>query len=130
LHSNGWFLIALAKAAESQKALDLLQIINPIHSCVRNADTYKVEPYVLAEFIYGEESDKFGEGSFTWVTGSAEWFLRGILDYFLGIRPEYDHLVFEPKVPRDWVFSVEREFQGKRYRAEYKKGRKSLKSIS
>lgn len=128
MHANAWFMIALAKAGDRSRAWELLQSINPVNKN-KIIDTYKVEPYVLPEFIFGNESDKFGEGSFTWVTGSAEWFLRGILDYFLGLRPEYDKLVFDPKVPESWNFSVEREFQGKRYRGEYKKGKKSLKVI-
>ena len=128
LHANAWFLIALCSVDESHRAWQLLKAINPVYK-TRMIDTYKVEPYVLPEFIFGRESDKFGEGCFTWVTGSSEWFLRGIMDYFLGLRPVYDRLIFEPKVPKDWEFSIEREFQGKRWRAEYRNGKKSLKVL-
>lgn len=128
LHPNAWFLIGLSQASMVDHALELLQRINPVYRYFHDAEVYKVEPYVLSEFIFGNESDKFGEGSYTWVTGSAEWFLRGILDYFLGLRPEYDKLVFEPKVPKNWSFKVMREFQGKKWEASYDKGIKSLKS--
>lgn len=129
LHANAWFMIALAINDQPERAEELLRNINPVYQSFRNPDRYKVEPYVLPEFIFGNESDKFGEGSFTWVTGSAEWFFRGVLDYFLGLKPNYDKLEFDPHVPKDWNFKVTREFQGKKWVAEYKDGEKSLKQV-
>ncbi len=129
LHANAWFMIALALGDEPDRAAELLKKINPVYQSFTNPDKYKVEPYVLPEFIFGNESDKFGEGSFTWVTGSAEWFFRGVLDYFLGLRPDYDKLIFEPHVPKDWNFKIERAFKGKRWLAEYKNGKATLKEM-
>ena len=129
LHANAWFFIALCQALESEKAHKLLKSCNPIHASYNFSDTYKVEPYVLSEFIFGKESDKFGEGSFSWVTGSAEWFFRGILEFFLGLKSTYGKVTFEPKVPKDWTFKVEREFNGKRWIGEYEKGVSKLKSV-
>lgn len=129
LHANAWFMIALSLGGQSSRVVELLRRINPVYQSFTQPETYRVEPYVLPEFIFGNESDKFGQGSFTWVTGSAEWFFRGILDFFLGLKPNYDHLEFEPQTPQDWDFVVEREFAGKRFRAEYKKGKKTLVEI-
>jgi len=126
LHANAWFMIALALGGQSDRAAELLGSINPVYQSFTNPNTYKVEPYVLPEFIFGNESDKFGQGSFTWVTGSAEWFFRGILDYFLGVAPKYGELVCTPRTPKDWEFSVEREFMGKRWRVEHKKQKTSV----
>lgn len=129
MHANAWLMIALALADEGGRAAELLRKVNPVYKSYTDPEKYKVEPFVLPEFVFGNESDKFGEGSFTWVTGSAEWFFRGVLDYFLGLRPDYDRLIFDPKVPKDWSFKVEREFAGKRWRAEYRQGKTSLKQI-
>lgn len=129
LHANAWLLICLSQAGQGPSAFELLKKINPVYRYFTDIDTYKVEPYVLPEFIFGNESDKFGEGSFTWVTGSSEWFLRAILDFFLGVRPFYDKLIFDPKVPKNWTFSVTRKFRGKRWLATYKNGVKKLRVI-
>ena len=127
LHANAWFFIALVKAKQCDRAHTLLKSCNPIYASYNYSDTYKVEPYVLTEFIFGKESDKFGEGSFSWVTGSAEWFFRGVLDFFLGLKSTYGKVTFEPRVPKDWSFRVEREFNGKRWIGEYEKGKSKLK---
>lgn len=124
-HPAAWYFIALAKSHAGYQALQLLKKMLPIYRYFRDPDLFQIEPYVFYEFAFGRESDKFGQGSFSWVTGSAEWFFRGILDYFFGLRPDYDKLVFHPKTPKNWSFKIWRLFQGKTYLAEYNKGKVS-----
>jgi cellobiose phosphorylase len=44
-----------------------------------------------------------------------------MIDYFLGIRPEYEGLRVDPVIPSRWKeFSLERVFRGTRYRISVK----------
>ena len=83
-------------------------------------ELYKAEPYVYAEFIYGPESQLFGEGSFTWTTGSASWFFRASLDWILGVRPTLEGLEIDPCVPGWKKFKVRRTFREAIYEIEFK----------
>jgi cellobiose phosphorylase len=85
----------------------------------KDPDLYKAEPYVYAEFVFGPESHLFGEGSFTWTTGSAAWFLHACLDWILGIKPTIKGLLIDPCIPARWKkFKVRREFRGAVYLIE------------
>jgi cellobiose phosphorylase len=75
-------------------------------------DIYKVEPYVNAAYACGPESTRPGEGEFTWATGAAPWMWRTMIDYVLGIHPDYPGLVIDPCIPGDWRgFKVVRPFR-------------------
>jgi len=52
------------------------------------ADKYRVEPYVVAADIYGEEPYA-GRGGWTWYTGAAGWLMCGVR-YLLGYERRGD----------------------------------------
>ncbi len=82
----------------------------------REPDRYKAEPYVYAEYVYGADSPLFGQGEFTWMTGTAAWMLRACLDWILGVRPELEGLRVDPVIPAEWEgFTVRRRFRGADY---------------
>jgi len=68
----------------------------------KNPDLYKAEPYVYAEYIYGPDHPNFGEGEFTWTTGTAAWMWRACTDWILGVRPTFRGLVVDPCFPSHW----------------------------
>ena len=80
-----------------------MTIINPAnHALTRHdAETYKVEPYVVAADVYAASSH-IGRGGWTWYTGSAGWMYRLIVESLLGLRLEVDRLRFEPCLPAHW----------------------------
>lgn len=85
----------------------------------RRPDLYKAEPYVYAEYIYGPDSANFGQGEFTWTTGTAAWMFRACLDWILGVRPEVAGLRVDPVIPAAWDgFRVRRRFRGAVYEIE------------
>ena len=80
---------------------------------------YKAEPYVYAEYIYGPDHPNFGEGEFTWTTGTAAWMWRACTDWMLGVRPSYQGLIVDPCLPTDWDrCSMTRTFRGATYQVE------------
>ena len=77
---------------------------------------YKVEPYIYSEYIHGPDSTGFGEGEFTWMTGTAAWMWKVCLEWIMGIRPVLDGLMIDPCIPRVWdEYKVRRNFRESLY---------------
>ena len=68
-------------------------MINPIeHARTKEmANKYKVEPYVVAADVYGQEN-LAGRGGWTWYTGSSSWMYEAGLKYILGLKIENGEL--------------------------------------
>ena len=114
-HPNTWVIIAEALLGRGDKAYDAWKRTSFL-TRAREPDVYKVEPYVYAEFTYGPQSPHFGLGSYSWMTGSAAWFLRACTDYILGVRPTLAGLMIDPCVPAQWSgFYIKRNFRGATY---------------
>jgi cellobiose phosphorylase len=102
-HAAIWVIQAFAKLGDIDRALELLELINPIG----HGDTpekiarYKVEPYVVAADVYGSEPHR-GQGGWTWYSGSSAWLYRVILESILGFDLRGDELWLSPKLPTKW----------------------------
>ena len=102
-HAAMWSVFAFAALKEGDKAASLLSMLNPInHSRTRaQAQSYKVEPYVIAADIYSE-SPHVGRGGWTWYTGAAGWMQRAGVESILGLRIEGEFLCLDPCIPKAW----------------------------
>ncbi len=102
-HAAVWATMAFAELGESEKAWELLRMINPIHHSDSPAAiaTYKVEPYVVAADVYAV-APHTGRGGWTWYTGSAGWMYRLIVESLLGLHRKGDTLRIAPCIPADW----------------------------
>ena len=89
-HAACWMLIALAKNGDADRAGRLLEALMPLNhaATTEEADKYRVEPYVVAADIYGEEPYA-GRGGWTWYTGAAGWLMCGVR-YLLGYERRGD----------------------------------------
>ena len=102
-HGVSWYIMALIKLHQKDKAYEYYEMINPINrsKTKKEEDVYKVEPYVIAADIYSNEDYK-ARGGWTWYTGSAGWFYNiGIVE-ILGFKKTGNILRIEPNVPEDW----------------------------
>ena len=62
-------------------------------------------------------NQEFGEGAFTWNTGTAAWMFMAAHQWILGVRPTYEGLLIDPVIPKGWrEFYIEREFRGSLYK--------------
>ena len=53
---------------------------------------------------------------FTWITGSVAWFYNVLTKEMIGIKPDFDQLVIDPKLPAEWnEVSVTRIFREKSF---------------
>ena len=102
-HAAIWLVMAFAAMGNRQKTWELLQLINPLNHAkdAELMNEYKVEPYVVAADVYGEALNK-GRGGWTWYTGSAGWMYQLIIESFIGLKKEGDHLHFNPCIPANW----------------------------
>jgi cyclic beta-1,2-glucan synthetase len=102
-HAAIWVVLALAALKRGDDAWKCFQMLNPInHALDRDsAETYRVEPYVVAADVYGHGSHT-GRGGWTWYTGSAGWLYRAATEGILGIRRQGDRLFVNPALPTGW----------------------------
>lgn len=102
-HAAIWAIIAFAELKESEKAEKYFNMINPIkHSNTKEkADKYKIEPYVIAADIYGNDN-LLGRGGWSWYTGSSSWYYIAGIQYILGLNICQNKLSLNPCVPKVW----------------------------
>lgn len=73
------------------------------------------EPYAFTNQYLGPENGRAGDSITGWITGTAAWMYRSVLEGMLGIQPDYDGFHIRPALPSAWpAVSVERVLRGKR----------------
>lgn len=74
------------------------------------------EPYAFTNQYLGPANGRAGASISGWVTGSAGWMFRAVLEYFCGIQPGYHRLEIKPCLPSAWDHvEVTRWWRGQRY---------------
>ncbi len=75
------------------------------------------EPYALTNMYFGPDNPQKGKTLFAWVTGTAGWMFRAVVQYMLGFHPEYDGFTLAPCIPSEWDgVELTRKFRGDTYR--------------
>ena len=102
-HAALWTVKAMATLGLGDKAVHYLHMINPINHAADSAAVarYKVEPYVIAADVYGEDPLS-GQGGWTWYTGSAGWMYRVALESILGLQFNEDAILLNPVIGSHW----------------------------
>jgi cellobiose phosphorylase len=112
---TGWLTIAECNIGRGDTAMEYYSSICPAE---REAisDVHRCEPYVYSQMIAGPDSARFGEAKNSWLTGTAASSFLAVSQYILGIKPDYDGLLLDPCVPKQWDgFRVQRKFRGASY---------------
>jgi cyclic beta-1,2-glucan synthetase len=128
-HAALWAAMAFARMGDGRRAVDVLQMLNPIEHARTPEDcaTYKTEPYAVAADVYSLESAP-GRGGWTWYTGSAGWMYRVWLEEVLGFKLRDNRLSIEPAIPEDWPgYVVTFRFGRTEYRIEVTNGGETTK---
>jgi cyclic beta-1,2-glucan synthetase len=102
-HAAMWAVLAHARLGNGDRAHSLFALLNPINHArsARDADRYKVEPYVIAADVYSTAPQE-GRGGWTWYTGSAGWMYRAGIEGILGVTRSGGALRFNPCLPKGW----------------------------
>lgn len=114
-HNNPWIIISEAMLGNQERAWEYYKKIAPAY-LEEISEIHKTEPYVYAQMIAGKDAQKPGEAKNSWLTGTAAWNFYAVSQYLLGIRPDYDGLRIDPKLPEDLEgLTVKRNFRGAEY---------------
>lgn len=74
------------------------------------------EPYAFTNQYLGPDNGRSGESISGWITGTAGWMYRAVLEYMIGIQPDYGGFYIRPSLPTEWPsVSAERVLRDKRY---------------
>jgi len=116
-HACAFKVVADCTIKRGDQAYDTFSKLLPISKHKQDHDRYKVEPYVWAEYVIGPGSaDRFGEGAFTWNTGTTPWMFNAATEWILGARREFGGLLIDPCLPRGWKEAkIRRPFRGAVY---------------
>ncbi|MBU4128825.1 glycosyl transferase, partial [bacterium] len=114
-HANLFKIAADLAIGRGQRAWLSLKKIMPNKQ--KDYELYKTEPYVFSEYLIGPEHPHlFGEGAFSWLTGTAGWAYMMATEWMLGARRDFEGLKIDPCLPPSWKkCKIRRPFRGATY---------------
>ena len=112
-HACAFKIVADCMIGRGDKAYETYTRLYPMSPAKSDHTRYKAEPYVWAEYVVGPGSrTKFGEGNFTWNTGTTPWMFIAATEWILGARRDFEGLLIDPCLPRHWhKTSIRRPFR-------------------
>ncbi len=114
-HNNPWVIIGEVKTGRPEDAWVHYTKIAPAF-LEDISDIHRTEPYVYAQMIAGKRAGRFGEAKNSWLTGTAAWNFVALSQYICGLRPEYNGLVVDPRLPSHVkTAELTRKFRGVTY---------------
>lgn len=100
-HSTAFTICANAKAGRGDAALRLLHKIMP-DAANNPSDRSGAEPYVFTN-CYFTHPTVYGESFGSWMTGTSAWCFKGVVEWIIGVRRDYDGLRVDPCLPAGWT---------------------------
>lgn len=108
-HATAFNLVAKALLGRGN---DLYRVYKKVLPACKEQDVHKTEPYIYSQFAHGPNSPAYGRGAYHWMTGTAAWMFRAVLDYMLGVRTRVDGLTIQPCICDAWDgYEVTRPFR-------------------
>ena len=119
-HGGTFKVVADCLLGRGNKAYETILKIMP--NSETNPSTHSgCEPYALTNMYFGPDNPRRGETLFAWVTGTAGWMFRAVVQYMLGFHPEYDGFTLAPCIPAEWTeVTLTRKFRGDTYKLTIK----------
>lgn len=115
-HNNPWVIIGETVAGRGDDAWSHYTKILPSYVEEKYQTLHKVEPYVNCQMVAGKDAARPGEGKNSWLTGTAAWMWYTVSEFILGIKPSYDGLTIDPRLPTSAKeYEVCRKFRGAEY---------------
>ncbi len=129
-HTQGWAVIAEALNGNGNKAFEYFCAYMPATMNTR-AEIREIEPYVYCQSTHSRHSARYGASRLPWLSGAASWAYFAATQYILGIKPQYNGLLIDPCIPRDWTrFKITRTFRNKLLHIEYLNSTNKEKGVS
>lgn len=74
------------------------------------------EPYAFTNQYLGPTNGRSGDSISGWISGTAGWMFRAVVEYFCGFKPGYHACTIEPCLPSAWNnVQIQRTWRNKRY---------------
>jgi cellobiose phosphorylase len=123
-HTNAWMVLGMLRCGMADRGYDAFRRVAPGFFAGEEDPKRRCPPYVFANCYYGpDHRNNPLQMEFTWITGSVSWFHQVLQNELLGVRPGYDGLIIEPRIPSSWDgFEFRREFRGAVYNIEARRG--------
>lgn len=117
-HAQTFMIAAYARLGMGNEAFN--QICKILPNKQKDIELYRAEPYVYAEYLIGPDHPyAYGEGAYTWLTGTAGWSFMVATEWILGARREFEGLRIDPCIPSKWKkCKIVRPFRGAVYEIE------------
>ena len=113
-HATAFNLVAKALLGRGN---DLYRVYKKVLPACKDQDIHMTEPYIYSQFSHGPNSPEYGRGAYHWMTGTAAWMFRAVLDYMLGVQPDVEGLRINPCINEEWdSYQVERAFRSNLYK--------------
>ncbi|MHB8064498.1 MAG: GH36-type glycosyl hydrolase domain-containing protein [Ruminiclostridium sp.] len=110
-HNNPWIIAGETLLGRGDRAFEYYSKIAPAYT-EEISEIHKTEPYVYSQMIAGKDAKKPGEAKNSWLTGTAAWNFLVISQNILGIKPDYNGLMIDPCIPKDWEdYKISRKFR-------------------
>lgn len=115
-HPNPWAWCAEAKLGRGDRAMKFYNALLPYNQN-DEIEIRQSEPYSYCQFVMGKDHTAFGRARHPFMTGTGGWAYFAATRYLLGVRPDFDRLIVDPCIPKDWKeFDVTRVWRGATYR--------------
>lgn len=121
-HASAWNMLAELINGSADTAYDTYLNMNPYND-EHPSDVSFSEPYVFPNCYFGMDAGKrYGQSVMGWLTATAGWIYKILTEWMIGIRPYYDCIVADPRLPSSWNYvNVKRTFRGTEYAISIKK---------
>jgi N,N'-diacetylchitobiose phosphorylase len=114
-HPNPWAWCAEAVLGRGDRAMKFYDALLPYNQN-DEIEIRQAEPYAYCQFIMGKDHTAYGRARHPFMTGSGGWAYFAATRYMLGIRPDYESLMIDPCIPKEWdSFEVTRVWRGAQY---------------
>ena len=116
-------IVADCVAGRGNRAYETLKKLLPSNPA-NNFSKSGVEPYALCNMFFGPENEtRSGEAPMHWITGTSSWVFRGITEYLLGVRADFEGLIVDPQIPDVWDGAkITRSYRNAVYEIEIRRG--------
>lgn len=114
-HGTSFKIVADLAANRPEEALRSWKKVMP-DSAAHPSAVSGCEPYAFTNQYLGPANGRAGESISGWITGTAGWMFRSVLEYFCGVKPGYKGFTVEPVLPAEWPsVKVRRLLRGRVY---------------
>lgn len=116
--AHGMAIPGLAATKDGDFVYEAYRTLLPAEASDALGSRYYCGPaYGYSQFRFGPDHPLYGQARGSLLTGTVAWSYYGACQWILGIRPDFDGLIVDPCIPRDWPgYTVDRKFRGGLYR--------------